>query len=61
MDDLNLRLVNAINDDGAIYLTQTVHNGRVAIRFVAGQFDAAEEDVAGAFDTIAGVAHSLPT
>ena len=61
LDDLNLRLVNAINDDGAIYLTQTVHKGRLAIRFVAGQFDAEEEDVAGAFDAIARVAHSLPT
>ncbi len=61
LDDLNLRLVDAINDDGAIYLTQTVHEGRIAIRFVAGQFDAAEEDVAGAFDAIARVAHSLPT
>ena len=34
-----LRLVNAINDDGRIYLTQTRVDGRVAIRFQAGQFE----------------------
>ena len=32
-------LVNAINDDGRIYLTQTRVDGRVAIRFQAGQFE----------------------
>ena len=38
-DEHNLRLVNAINDDGRIYLTQTRVDGRVAIRFQAGQFE----------------------
>ena len=36
LDEHNLRLVNAINDDGRIYLTQTRVDGRVAIRFQVG-------------------------
>ena len=59
LDDLNLRLVNAINDDGTIYLTQTNHDGRLVIRFVAGAFDAREEDIAGAFDVITRIARDL--
>ena len=38
LDQLNLSLVNRINDDGDIYLTQTMHDGRLVIRFVAGAF-----------------------
>ena len=38
-DEHNLALVNAINDDGRIYLTQTRVDGHVAIRFQAGQFE----------------------
>ena len=34
-DPHNLALVNAINEDGRIYLTQTRVDGRVAIRFQA--------------------------
>lgn len=59
LDALNLRLVNAINDDGRIYLTQTSHDGRLVVRFVAGQFDAQESDVEIAFDTICEVARAL--
>lgn len=59
LDTLNLRLVNAINDDGRIYLTQTSHDGRLVVRFVAGQFDAQESDVEIAFDTICEVARAL--
>ncbi len=59
LDALNLRLVNAINDDGRIYLTQTNHDGKLVIRFVAGSFDCCEEDVAGAFDVITGIARDL--
>lgn len=58
LNDLNLRLVNAINDDGRLYLTQTDHDGRLVIRFVAGQFDSTEEDIAGAFDVIASIARA---
>ena len=59
LDAHNLALVNAINDDGRIYLTQTNHDGVIAIRFVAGQFDMREDDVDVAFDTIKDVANSL--
>lgn len=37
LDALNIRLVEKINDDGRIYLTQTRIRGRVAIRFSIGQ------------------------
>tara|TARA_R110002094_G_scaffold117733_1_gene113346 strand:+ start:4304 stop:5701 length:1398 start_codon:yes stop_codon:yes gene_type:complete len=39
------RLVDAINDDGRIYLTQGLHAGRKVIRFQVGQFDTTREDV----------------
>lgn len=38
-------LLEALNDDGRIYLTQTTHEGRYAIRMSVGQFDTAREDV----------------
>ncbi|WP_054311085.1 aspartate aminotransferase family protein [Mesorhizobium sp. 1M-11] len=59
-DEHNLRLVNAINDDGRIYLTQTRVDDRVAIRFQAGQFEATREDVEAAFDVIVEIARGLP-
>ncbi len=59
LDSLNLRLVNAINDDGRIYLTQTEHDGRLVIRFVAGQFDTRPEDIDIAFEAICAVARAL--
>jgi aromatic-L-amino-acid decarboxylase len=58
-DEHNLSLVSAINDDGRIYLTQTRVDGRVAIRFQAGQFDSARSDVDLAFDVITEVAARL--
>jgi aromatic-L-amino-acid decarboxylase len=58
-DEHNLRLVNAINDAGRIYLTQTRVDGRVAIRFQAGQFETTEADVDAAFDAITDAAASL--
>ncbi|UWQ62299.1 aspartate aminotransferase family protein [Leisingera caerulea] len=59
LDDLNLRLVNAINDDGRIYLTQTRLDGQLVIRFQAGQFETTEADVMMAFDVITEIARSL--
>ena len=59
IDEHNLRLVNAINDDGRIYLTQTRVDGQVAIRFQAGQFETTEADVETAFDAITQIAASL--
>jgi len=57
-DEHNLRLVNAINDDGRIYLTQTKVDGRVAIRFQAGQFESTAADVDAAFTVICECARS---
>lgn len=59
LDQHNLELVNAINDDGRIYLTQTRVDGRVAIRFQVGQFETSESDVDTAFAVIADIAKSL--
>ena len=52
VDGLNLELVNAINEDGRIYLTQTRVDGQIAIRFQAGSFAATEQDVDEAFNVI---------
>lgn len=59
LDDLNRTLVAAINDDGTIYLTQTLHDNKVVIRFMCGQFDTEEKDIDLAFDTIVDVARSM--
>ncbi len=59
LDDLNLRLVNAINDDGRIYLTQTRVDGELAIRFQAGQFETTQQDVMMAHDVITEIADRL--
>ena len=59
LDDLNLRLLNAINDDGRIYLTQTRVDGALVIRFQAGQFETTEADVMMAHDVITEIARTL--
>ena len=41
-----------MNDDGRIYLTQTVHEGQFVIRFQVGQFDCRREDVLLAVDVL---------
>ena len=56
LDALNLRLVDAINSDGRIYLTQTRVDGRVAIRFQVGQFECTRDDVMSAYDVITEIA-----
>lgn len=58
-DSHNLALVNAVNDDGRIYLTQTKVDGQVAIRFQAGQFETTEADVMAAFDVVTEIARRL--
>ena len=59
LDGLNLKLVNAINADGRIYLTQTRVDGDLVIRFQAGQFETTEQDVMMAHDVITEIARSL--
>jgi aromatic-L-amino-acid decarboxylase len=58
-DEHNQRLLNAINNDGRIYLTQTKVGGRFAIRFQAGQFDSTAQDVEMAFAVIKEIAGNL--
>ncbi|TIN19026.1 MAG: aspartate aminotransferase family protein, partial [Mesorhizobium sp.] len=58
-DEHNLRLVDAINTDGRIYLTQTRVDGRVAIRFQAGQFETTAGDIDAAFDVVTEIARRL--
>ena len=45
-DDPTARLLDRINDDGRIYLTQTRHKGRLVIRVQVGSFDCTSADVA---------------
>ena len=59
LDSLNLDLIDKINDDGRIYLTQAVHDGKTVIRFQIGQFDVAESDIKNAFGVIKECADSL--
>ncbi|MGE3251608.1 MAG: aspartate aminotransferase family protein [Hyphomonadaceae bacterium] len=56
LDAHNLALVERINKEGRIYLTQTRVDGAVAIRFQCGQFDCTEEDVAAAYNAIIAAA-----
>jgi aromatic-L-amino-acid decarboxylase len=44
-DAAQQRLVDALNDDGRIYLTQGEFQGRKIIRFQVGQFDTTRDDV----------------
>ncbi|MDQ2093477.1 pyridoxal phosphate-dependent decarboxylase family protein [Rhodalgimonas zhirmunskyi] len=59
LDALNADLIQKINDDGRIYLTQTRTQDKFVIRFVAGQFDAEERDIAMAYDVITEIAATL--
>ena len=58
-DRLNARLVEAINDDGRIYLTQTTHGGRFVIRFQVGATTTTRADVETAFDVVRDLAAPL--
>lgn len=58
-DDQTQALVDQINNEGTIYLTQGMVDGRKVIRFQAGQFDCAAEDFDTAFDTITKISRGL--
>ncbi len=45
-------LLQKVNDDGRIYLTQTTHEGQFVIRMTAGQFDCTQADVMSVYDTL---------
>jgi aromatic-L-amino-acid decarboxylase len=59
LDELNIELVNAINSDGRMYLTQTRVDGQIAIRFQVGQFETTEADVDDGFTAIVECARRL--
>ena len=59
LDILNQKLVDAINDDGRIYLTQTIHKGQKVIRFQVGQFDCEKQDIETAYDVILQIAKDI--
>ena len=55
-DSATRLLLQRINDDGRLYLTQTTCEGRFVIRLVVGQFDCTRSDVMSAYDVIAELA-----
>ncbi|HEU4826453.1 MAG TPA: hypothetical protein VFS85_08245 [Dongiaceae bacterium] len=59
LDALNARLIQAINDDGRIYLTQTRFRDQFVIRFVVGQTYTTEADVDFAWDVIQEIARRI--
>ena len=59
LDALNARLLEQINNDGRIYLTQTQHEGRFVIRFQVGQTSTSRDDVRMAWGVIRELARGL--
>jgi len=59
LDDLNARLVDAINQDGALYLTQTMHEGRYVIRVSIGTTATTADDINIAYERIVALAAPL--
>lgn len=59
LDAHNARLLQAVNDDGFLYLTQTRHAGRYALRFQVGSAATARADVLASVERIAAIACSL--
>ena len=59
LDILNQKLVDAINDDGRIYVTQTIHKRQKVIRFQVGQFDCEKQDIETAYDVILQIAKDI--
>ena len=58
-DHINAKLVEALNDDGRIYVTQTMHDSRFVIRFQVGATMTTREDVLRAWEVIRDVTRRL--
>ncbi len=58
-DERQQRLVDAINDDGRIYLTQGMFERQKIIRFQVGQFETTREDVMMAHTVIREIMETL--
>ena len=58
-DQVTQSLLEKINADGRIYLTQTRHDDKFVIRMTLGQFDMTEADVDVAIDVIEELARSI--
>ena len=52
LDKVNARFLDAVNADGTIYLTQTMHGGRYVIRVSIGTTATEAKDIDIAYDTI---------
>ena len=61
LDALNAKLVDAVNGDGTLYLTQTIHDGRYVIRVTIGTTATTAEDIEIAFQKIVELAAPLLT
>jgi aromatic-L-amino-acid/L-tryptophan decarboxylase len=59
LDALNAKLVESINADGRIYLTQTQYKGQFIIRFQVGQTNTTRKHVEQAWSVIQEVAAEL--
>jgi aromatic-L-amino-acid decarboxylase len=59
LDALNAKLVDAINGDGTLYLTQTVHDGRYVIRVSVGTTGTTADDIDIVYKKIVELAEPL--
>ena len=59
LDELNERLIHALNDGGDVYLSHTRLDGVYALRFVVGQTNTTERHVTQAWESIQDVARRL--
>jgi len=56
---LTAKLLEKVNDDGRVYLTQTVHEGRFVIRVSVGTFGCTREDVMSVYEAVTELATTL--
>lgn len=59
VDEINRRLVNAVNDDGTLYVTQTNHRGRYIVRLSIGSTLTTEKDINVAYDRLVHIARGI--